>query len=434
MLNIASLAALFSLIFPLAYAQVDPSAVLSRRAELEKELKQYEIQIQEYQTLIQSKQEEANSLKRDIDILTAEVSKSKLEIKARTLSIQKLQGEINEKGENIKDLESEIRKTRLSLIEFLREVRKSDEFSIVELALIYQNVSEFFNEVDASKNLQASLQGALARITGLKADEELAKTELEGEKQEETELKGLQELQKKFLEGREKEKQKLLRDTKGKESEYQKILKAKQKNAANIKSQLFLLVGSAAIPFEKALEYANIAERATGVRPAFLLGLVTEESNLGQNVGKGNWQVDLSNARCKSQREAFVAITSELGLDPNLLPVSKKVWYGYCGGAMGPAQFMPVTWQLYKAKVSKITGANPPSPWEPRDAFVAAALLLKDNGAVYGNYNAEWKAAMKYLAGANWNKSAYRFYGDDVMAIAKKYQEQIDLLKSLALR
>jgi len=432
MLNIISLVVFFSLILPLAHAQVDPASILSRRAELEKELQQYETQIEEFQTLIRSKQEEGDSLKRDIDILTAEVSKSKIEIKARTLSIQKLQGDIDEKGKSIKDLEGEIEKTRASLLEFLREVRKSDELSLVELAMIYDDVAEFFSEVNASKNLQASLQNAYGRITGLKTDEERAKTWLEGQKQEEAELKYLQELQKKFLEGREKEKQKLLKDTKGKESEYQKILKAKQKDAANIKSQLFLLVGSAAIPFEKALEYANAAERATGARPAFLLGLITEESNLGQNVGKGNWQVDLSHSRCKSQREAFVAITSELGLNPDLLPVSKKAWYGYCGGAMGPAQFMPVTWQGYKKSVSKITGSSPPSPWEPKDAFVAAALLLKDNGAIAGNYNAEWKAAMKYLAGSNWNKPAYRFYGDDVMAIAKKYQEQIDLLKNLA--
>lgn len=100
---------------------------------------------------------------------------------------------------------------------------------------------------------------------------------------------------------------------------------------------------------------------------------------------------------------------------------------------MGPAQFIPTTWQIFKKRVSSITGNNPSSPWDPEDAFVAAALLLKDNGAKAGNYNAEWTAAMKYLAGSNWNKKAYRFYGDDVMAIASKYQEQIDLLQ-LAFR
>jgi len=236
------------------------------------------------------------------------------------------------------------------------------------------------------------------------------------------------------LEGSEAEKIKILKLTKGEESAYKKVLKDKQKSAASIRSQLFFLRGSPDISFEEAIRYANFAERETGVRPAFLLGVITEESNLGGNIGSGNWKEDLSHSRCRKQRVAFLEITSELGFDPDLMPVSKRAWYGYCGGAMGPAQFMPTTWLLYKNGVSKRTGNDPPSPWNPQDAFMAAALLLRDNGAKYGDYNAEWKSAMRYLAGSNWWKKAYRFYGDDVMAIAKKYQDQIDILQSLAQR
>lgn len=443
MLKVSSLISLYSALFlsfpshlvlPIAFAATDPALVSSRRTALEAELKVYETQIDQFQNLIQIKQKEADSLKRDIDILNAEIAQAKIAIKARNLSITKLTEEISQKSKNIKELESEIENTKISLSEFLRKLRENDGASAIELALIYRNLPQFFSELASFNSLQASLQDALTRFSNLKIQEEKTKEDLENRQWEEKELKALQELQKKTLENAEKAKQKILKDTKGKESEYQKILKEKQKNAANIRSQLFLLVGSPSIPFEKALEYANIAERVTGIRPAFLLSLITEESNLGQNVGRGNWRIDLSHSRCSNQRDAFIKITSELGLDPNLMPVSKKAWYGYCGGAMGPAQFMPATWQLYKSRVSKITGNSPPSPWDPKDAFVAASLLLKDNGAQYGNYNAEWTAAMKYLAGANWNKKAYRFYGDDVMAIAVKYQEQIDLLNSLAQR
>lgn len=434
MSNIINLVRIFSLFVSFANAQIDPALVGSRRAELEAELRLYEEQIGQYQDLILEKQTEADSLKRETDILNAEISKSKLEIKARTLNIQKLTSEIAQKSKNIGALVSDISDTKKTLAEFLRQVHQNDNFSVLELAVAYGNLSQFFNELRSIDSLQASLQEAVEKFSSLKIEEEKARDELEEKKQEETELRSLQELQKKFLEQREREKQKLLKETNGKESEYQKILKEKQKNAANIRSQLFLLVGSPSIPFEKALEYANLAEQATGVRPAFLLGLITEESNLGQNIGKGNWRVDLSHARCASQRAAFLQITSELGLDPDLMPVSKRSWYGYCGGAMGPAQFMPITWQGYKNIVAKRAGNNPPSPWEPKDAFMAAALLLKDNGARAGDYKSEWTAAMKYLAGANWKKAAYRFYGDDVMAIAVKYQEQIDLLKGLARR
>jgi hypothetical protein len=61
---------------------------------------------------------------------------------------------------------------------------------------------------------------------------------------------------------------------------------------------------------------------------------------------------------------------------------------------------------------------------------MANALLSKENGAAGGTPAAERLAALRYLAG--WNnatKKEYAFYGDDVMALAAKYQKQIDILK-----
>ena len=384
--------------------------------------------------MVQEKQQESDSLKRDIDILNAKISSAKLAIKARDLSIKSLSQDIQQKSENISFLSGEMGKSKESLGDFLRRINERDNFSSVEIALVYQDLALFLNEVESINQIQSSLQDSLGRFENLKVEEEGAREDLLDKKNEQLELRSLQELQKKKLDIDEVEKQKILKTTKGKEAEYQKVLNDKKKSAATIKSQLFLLTGSPDIPFEKAVEYANLAEKHTGIRPAFLLAVITEESNLGQNVGKGNWKEDLSHSRCASQRTAFVEITSELGLNPDLMPVSKKAWYGYCGGAMGPAQFIPTTWQLFKKSVSKITGNIPPNPWDPKDAFVASALLLRDNGAKAGNTQSEWKAAMKYLAGVNWNKSAYRFYGDDIMAIAVKYQEQIDIIQSLAIR
>ena len=418
----------------LVFAEVNPGLVESRKSELQEELKAYEQQISQYQDLVQQKQQEGNSLKRDIDILNAKISSAKLAIKARDISIKNLNQEIQQKSENISFLSGEMGKSKEALGDFLRRINERDNFSVVEIALVYQDLSLFLNEVESTNQLQFSLQDSLGRFENLKVEEEDAREELLNKKNEELELRSIQELQKKKLDADEAEKQRILKATKGIEAGYQKTLDDKKKSAATIKSQLFLLTGSPDIPFEKAVEYANLAEKHTGIRPAFLLAVITEESNLGQNVGKGNWKVDLSHSRCKSQREAFVEITSELGLNPDLMPVSKKAWYGYCGGAMGPAQFIPTTWKLFKKGVTKITGNNPPNPWDPKDAFVASALLLRDNGARAGDTNSEWKAAMKYLAGVNWNKPAYRFYGDDIMAIAIKYQDQIDIIQSLAVR
>jgi membrane-bound lytic murein transglycosylase B len=93
------------------------------------------------------------------------------------------------------------------------------------------------------------------------------------------------------------------------------------------------------------------------------------------------------------------------------------------GGAMGPAQFIPSTWLKYRSQISAISG-KVANPWDIRDAFLAAAILLKANGAT--SLAGEWAAAMRYFSGSTNTK--YRFYGDNVIAIAEEYQKDIEEL------
>ena len=233
---------------------------------------------------------------------------------------------------------------------------------------------------------------------------------------------------------REAERQRLVDITKGVETVYQNIISAKQRTAAQIRAELFTLRGSAAIPFGEALALANIASQKTGVRPAFILGVIAQESKLGENIGQCNLPEDPPKYKWQNIMKAprdtvpYLTITSSLGLDPDLMPLSCAPGYGW-GGAMGPAQFIPSTWILYKDRIAKLTGKNPPNPWFPGDAFVASALLLGDNGADRGGRAWERLAALRYFAGwKNAEKPAYAFYGDGVMDLTDKYQQQINIL------
>ncbi|KKT61804.1 MAG: Peptidoglycan DL-endopeptidase CwlO [Candidatus Giovannonibacteria bacterium GW2011_GWA2_44_26] len=408
--------------------EIDQNAISQRRQQLEEELEKLENQIDGYRSVIQEKQREATTFERDIAIIDAQISKAKLEIKARNLSIAKLGEGIGDKKRLIGDLSVKLEQEKDSLAELLRRANELDSTSLIEVVLGYEKLSDFFSETDNFESIQKALQQSFDEIKQTKTDTENEKQELENRKSEETELRYLQEFEKKRKEEVENAKKNLLKQTKGQEKEYQKILSSRQKDAATIRSQLFVLRGSPAIPFEKALNYANMVYKSLGIRPAFLLGVIAEESNLGANIGTGDWKIELAHSKCSKQREAFLNLTSSLGLNPDLMPVSKRAWYGNCGGAMGPAQFMPTTWLLYKNRIAQYAGHNPPNPWEPLDAFFAAGLYLKDSGAGGGTYAAERKAALKYLAGGNWSKPAYSFYGDDVMALAAKYQEQIDII------
>lgn len=418
----------FLLVFPVTInAQ---QTVDERREELQKTLNEIDAQIKELNNNITDGKQQATSLKKEIKVLENEARKIELEIKQIDVAIIDTSIEINEKSKEIDQIENKLSTKKKTLGEFMKRIYESDNVPLFEIVLSRKKFSEFFNEMNAVQDLYGSVKEFFEKTRELKKQTEEEKDTLAEQKRQFERMKSIQGVKKSDLVNKKKEQSVLLAETKGKEAEFKKIIVQKKKDAAEIRNQLFLLVGSQAIPFEKALLYANFAFQKTGVRPAFLLGIFKVESELGANVGKGNWREDLSHSRCAPQKEAFVKITSELGLNPDLMPVSKKAWYGYCGGAMGPSQFMPTTWLGYQDQISVLSGHNPPNPWNPQDAFIAASLLLKNNGALAN----ERTAALKYLAGGNWQKSAYKFYGDEVLGYARDYQEQINLLQSLAIK
>ena len=340
------------------------------RAELEQQLRNLETQISAQRQVLEGKQRERVSLERDVAILTAKIEEAKLSIRARTLAIQRLNEDIAAKSDTIGSLDQKMDREKESLGQILRRLNEIGNYSLPEIALSSDSLSDFFADIEPFDNLKQELSVSFVEITETRAVTEEEKQDLEDKRGEELELRQIQELQKRKLDEQEAEKKRILSATRGQEAEYQKLLQGTEQTAAAIRSALFNLEGTAAIPFEKAYAYAKEVQAKLGVRAAFLLGIIAEESNLGKNVGTGTWTVDMHPTR---DRPIFAEIARKLGLNPDNLPVSKKPWYGW-GGAMGPAQFIPSTWVLYEDRISAMTGHNPPSPWDPYDAFIASGI------------------------------------------------------------
>ncbi|MEK7480698.1 MAG: hypothetical protein AAB604_01170, partial [Patescibacteria group bacterium] len=275
------------------YAEEEVSgAVVNRREALKAELSRLEGEIGNWEKLVGEKQREATSLERDIAIFDAQINKAKLQIKARTLAIKNFGTAIRGKEETIVVLSDEIARQKASLAESLRAVRETEDVSLIEQLLIYPNLSTMLGELESIGMVQKAVQDSLDALRENRSEEETAKQALEEEQQEEFELRSLLEIERDQLHKKEKERQNLLTITKGKESEYKKVLTTKEKDAAQIRTQLFLLQGSPAIPFEKAVAYAELASQRTGVRAAFILGVIAQESELGKNIGQCNLPSD----------------------------------------------------------------------------------------------------------------------------------------------
>jgi len=395
--------------------------------EAETKLKDLESKIAQYRDAISQNQQKAKSLKTEISILDDEIKSAELEIQRTDLLIKNLDKQISQKEKSITGIEREVDLEKTTVAELIREMRKYDDISLLEEILGKEKLSDFLSELKSLENFQGQVQEELKKISDAKANLEQEKSGLSDKKDEQTSLRSLQNEQRINLESKKRDRNNLLVQTKGQENLFNQLVKKTQSDIEAVKNKLYFLQGlitDGSLRFEDAYKYAKLAGIYTGVRPAFLLAILSRESELGKNIGTGTWRTDMKS----SQKQYYLQICNELGVDPDKYPVSKKQWYGW-GGAMGPAQMMPATWLGYKARISEITGNNPPSPWNVKDAFTASALYLANKGADQQTSAAEWKAAMMYLAGANWKSSSLRFYGDQVMDRAENFQEQIDILE-----
>jgi membrane-bound lytic murein transglycosylase B len=305
---------------------------------------------------------------------------------------------------------------------------------LIHLLLSDRSLSTFYSDLESYASIKQAVKISVDQIRNIKVETETQKKDLENKQNAETDAKvELESAQKKVTKS-ETEKKKLLSISKEKEKSYEKLADEKKAEADKIRAALFSLRDTKAIPFGTALEYAKQTEIKTGVRPAFLLAIITQETNLGENVGTCNRITDPPSKNWKNimkperDIEPFKRITDALGINPEGTPLSCP-WKGGWGGAMGPSQFIPSTWDLYKNKVAKALGVSGmPNPWEPKDAFMASSVYLSELGADKGGYTAERTAALKYYAGSNWNKKSNAFYGDSVMNKVEKIQNDIDLL------
>jgi len=421
----------------LALADTAPSPLTTAETtQLQQQLQDIESQIAQYQQQLSQIKGQKNTLQNKINQLKKQQATLSLQIQVTALQITATTNQLQDTQKEIDQTASHAEKLKTQVAQVIKLVYQADDYSLLSVLLSQDDLSSVLNELENYSRLTQDLKSLLDQSLALNKQLTEYRQKLSDQQDENSNLLSIQSLQKKQLAGSVTEQNTLLSDTKGKEANYQAVLSDTQKQAAQIRTRLYQLLGvSTQITFGEAVTIAQWASGLTGVRASFLLAILTQESNLGKNVGTCNrpgdppeksWKVVMKPER---DQQPFLQITQDLGMDPDTTPVScpmrdrKGNQVGW-GGAMGPAQFIPSTWMGYKDQVAAITGKMA-NPWDIRDAFLASAIKLKSGGA--STPDGEWAAAMRYFSGGTNPK--YRFYGDNVIATANRYQGDIDALK-----
>jgi len=325
----------------------------------------------------------------------------------------------------------------------LRTLNMEGRISVLEILLAENNLSAVFSSLNSLEKLSGETKSILDEVKNLRRSLQGYKVELENDRSETEKVAKIQEAQKVQEEAARKERQKLYGLT---EAEYQKQVAEKkelEQKAEEIKRRIFELAGLPedvqAPTFKEAYDIAKWVESLTGIRPAFLLSILQQESALGRNVGQC-YLADTNSGSSVHIRTGqkysngihptrdippFLVIIGELGRDPLKTPISCPLSYGY-GGAMGPAQFIPSTWMMYKDRMRSLLG-RPANPWSIRDSFLASGVLLTDSGARSKTKEGEWRSAMIYFSGGTTNSSFF-WYADQVIVRADQFERDIQVM------
>jgi len=425
-----------------AHAQAVACDTPEQKAQCQAQYDELQKEIAAQQQIITQTEAQKNTYQGNVTTLNAQIKQAQAQIDAKNLQIKQLGSQINQKAAVITQLQSRIDAGHDSLASMLRQQQEIDDYAPVEVALSSDDLSSFFADVDAFAAIEDNMQSLFSDIKSNKAQTETQKAQLAAAQASTTDAKyDIQTKQTKIASDKTQQQQ-LLSVAAASEAAQQKVLAANQAKAAQIYAALFPLRDAAAIQFGTALQYAQASEKSTNVDPALVLAILTQESNLGANVGQcyvtnlttgdgvGKNTGNAFPGVMSPTRDVppFVALSKALGFDPTKQVVSCPILSaGGWGGAMGPAQFIPSTWALYASRIASVDGVAVANPWSPKDAITAMSLFLEDLGAGAGGYTAEHTAAAKYYAGAGW-ATAGKAYADQVMAKVQGIQTNIDFL------
>ena len=439
------IAFIFLLAIPALGQTMTESEKQAQEQKWREELAATEQEIAKWQAELNKTKQGTKSLQGEAKILQAKINEAKAFIKQRQIQIEQLTRDIGQKNRTINILEAKLNRGLESLASILRATNEIDSYSLPEVMLSNQNISAFFEDMDSYNSLKVSLKEEFDSIKELQSLTEAERKVLDQKRAAEADRKAQIETDKKRIEQNEKEKQRLITINKTAEKTYEQVIAEKQKKAAEIRAALFRLRDSAGIPFGDALNYATVAFQKTGIRPALILAILTQESELGKNQGaclvnnletgdgSGKNTGTLFEQVMKAPRDTtpFKDITERLGRDWKMTPVSCPPGTKYTsgrgyGGGMGPSQFIPSTWELFKARIASAIGVseNQADPWNPSHSFMATAIYLADLGASASGYTAERNAACRYYSGRSCDSRspANSFYGNQVMAKAENIQ------------
>lgn len=238
------------------------NAIENRRREIDSLQKE----IDAYAQQIKTKQKEAKGLSNQIAILDNQIAKVNLDIEATEIRIEETNLEIQRLNLEIKNLEEKIKDNKEKIAEYLRLIYRNDQISYLEVILVNESFSDFFDQIKYTEQIHQDLKNSLEKLKINKNNLDIQKLNWENKAQLEEELKNQLQEQKTELTEKNTAQEILLLQVRLTERQYQNYQYQLQLEQQQINSELTSLEKT----IREKMEEREIKERFSGFGPARL--------------------------------------------------------------------------------------------------------------------------------------------------------------------
>jgi murein DD-endopeptidase MepM/ murein hydrolase activator NlpD len=229
--------------------------------EIEKEIKDKMERIKElekqdeiYKRNIEIKKAQQITLNGELDILGTKINVIKNAIERTELKIKQVNLEIQDAELKILRQETKIEEAKENVGEFIRIIYYLDQKSPLEILLLNNSISDYFNQIKFVKNLEYQMQKVLDK---LQIDRQIIKEEKKILEEQELKLENLKKDHKEKqidLEEQEENKKFFLKETKNSESKFQELLLAVKKEQEQANAEIISLEKELREKLKKELE------------------------------------------------------------------------------------------------------------------------------------------------------------------------------------
>ncbi len=292
-------------------------------------IEQIKIEIEKYQNEIDALGGKSNTLKNSIKKLDARKHRLEADILFTQAKINLATAKIDKLNTDITMKNKEIDNSNNAISQMIREMDKMQTNTLIEVILSNDTLSSFLNNIDSLEQLQNTVNQNLKKLENLKTALNITKIENEKQKKSLENSQGEILDQKQITENNRLKKNRLLYNTKNKESNYKKLLIQKkqikeklEREIANYESQLRIAIDPNSIPkpgvkifsspLGSKISYKSCYRGGTGNCITQFFGN-TAFSRSGAYNGKGHNGVDFRSSVGTKVRAVLAGVVSGTG-------------------------------------------------------------------------------------------------------------------------